>query len=89
MLITNARLTEQTLTLNPASTHAGVSSLYAAAVVSRNFCELLLRDPDTALNQGYMGKRFELSAEDAALIVSINARSLPDLARQVVHTLSQ
>jgi hypothetical protein len=36
-----------------------------------------------------MGKSFALSAEDAALLVSITAVSLPDLARQVVNTLKQ
>ena len=47
----------------------------------------LLSDPEQALRQGYMGKGFALSPEDAALIVSINARSLPELAQQVVQTL--
>jgi hypothetical protein len=34
-----------------------------------------------------MGKSFNLSAEDTALIVSLNAGSLPDLAQQVMRTL--
>ena len=76
-----------TLTMKPASAHAGLSSLFAAAVVSRSFCQALLSDPEQALRQGYMGKGFALSPEDAALIVSINARSLPELAQQVVQTL--
>lgn len=77
------------LAMDPTRTHAGISNVFAAAVVSRGFCQTLLSDPERALRQGYMGKSFALSPEDAALIVSIEARSLPDLARQVVHTLSQ
>ena len=53
-----------------------------------SFCQMLLRDPERALKQGYMGQSFAVSPEDAALIISINARSLPDLARKVVGTLS-
>ena len=42
-----------------------------------------------ALKQGYMGQSFALSPEDSALIVSIRAQSLPDLAQQVVQTLGR
>lgn len=79
--------TEMPLRLKPGSDHPGVSALFAAAVVSRSFCSLLLKDPEQALKQGYMGRRFGLSAEDAGLIISLNAGSLGDLAKQVVQTL--
>lgn len=79
--------TEIPLKLKPGVSHPGVSALFAAAVVSHSFCDLLLREPERALKQGYMGKRFDLSSEDASLIISLNAASLPDLARQVVRTL--
>jgi len=75
--------------MDPAKTHAGISSVFAAAVVSRSFCQMLLSNPAQALRDGYMGRSFALGAEDAALLVSINAQSLPDLARQVVNTLKQ
>ena len=88
MLTTTSLKKTAPLAMNPASLHAGLSSVFAAAVVSRNFCRLLLSDPEQALRQGYMGKSFALSPEDASLIVSINAQSLPDLAQQVVQTLS-
>jgi len=87
MLTTSAIVTTTPLKLKPAVTHSGLSSLFAAAVVSRSFCQMLLSDPEGALKQGYMGKSFALSSEDSALIVSINASSLPDLAQQVVQTL--
>ena len=89
MLTSTALKETAPLTMNPAIVHAGLSSLFAAAVVSRSFCQMLLTDPEQAIKHGYMGKGFALSPEDAALIVSINAQSLPDLAQKVVHTLSK
>jgi hypothetical protein len=89
MLKSHAVLTQVPLTLDPTSDRAGISNVFAAAVVSRSFCKMLLSDPDQALKEGYMGQKFGLSPEDSALIVSIRAASLPDLARQVVQTLGR
>lgn len=66
---------------------AGLSKLFEAAVVNRQFCQLLLSQPETALQQGYLGNSFELSSEEQALIISIQANSLPDLAQQVTAVL--
>ncbi len=66
----------------------GLSRVFAAAVVNRQFCDLLLRDPQEALQKGYLGETFPLSKEERDLIVSINAQSLSDLARQVNRSLS-
>ena len=33
----------------------GLSKLFEAAVVNRQFCQLLLNQPETALRQGYLG----------------------------------
>ena len=66
---------------------AGVSKLFEAAVVNRQFCQLLLSQPETALQEGYQGNSFDLTLEEQALIVSIQANSLPDLAQQVTAVL--
>ena len=66
---------------------AGVSRLFEAAVVNRQFCQLLLSQPETALQEGYQGNSFDLTLEEQALIVSIQANSLPDLAQQVTAVL--
>ena len=66
---------------------AGLSKLFEAAVVNRQFCQLLLSQPEMALRQGYMGNTFDLTFEEQALIISIQARSLPDLAQQVTAVL--
>ena len=65
----------------------GISRVFAAAVVNHQFCDLLLRDPHEALQKGYLGETFPLSREERDLIVSINAQSLSDLARQVNRSL--
>jgi hypothetical protein len=88
-------ITSKTLSTNisfktdPRESHTGLSSVFAAAVVNQNFRHLLLNDPETALKSGYLGKDFSLSREETMLIVSINASSLTDLAKQVVQTLGK
>jgi len=81
--------TKVPLKINPKNAHTGISGVFAAAVVNKNFCEKLLNDPEAALKQGYLGKSFGLSQEDASLIISLNAKSLADLAKQVVQTFGQ
>lgn len=61
-----------------------LNKLFEAAVVSRQFCQLLLNQPEAALQQGYLGNTFDFSAEEKALIISIQAGSLPELAQQVI-----
>ena len=64
----------------------GLSALFAAAVVNREFRNLLLRDPKTALKNGYLGERFYLSNEEQIRLISIQAESLADLAQQLMIT---
>ena len=66
---------------------AGLSKLFEAAVVNRQFCQLLLSQPETALRQGYLGNSFDLTLEEQALIISIQANSLPDLAQKATTGL--
>mgnify|MGYP005821509207 CR=1 FL=1 len=87
MITSRTFTTKMPLKIDPMDSHAGLSDLFAAAVVSSSFRDTLLKDPEKALRQGYRGKGFALSQADAALIVSLNAGSLPDLAKQVVQTL--
>jgi hypothetical protein len=67
-MITSRPFTKMPLKMDPQESHAGLSGLFAAAVVSKGFCEMLLKDPEAALQQGYLGKRFNLSQADASLI---------------------
>jgi hypothetical protein len=61
----------------------GLGHLFAAAVVNRQFREMLLEDPEAALQRGYQGQNFELSQEDHERLISVRAESLADLARTI------
>lgn len=66
-----------------------MNKLFAAAIVNGQFCRLLLDKPETALQQGYLGDTFDLTLEEQALIISIRAKTLPELARQVTKALER
>jgi hypothetical protein len=86
-----APMTYQTTLSRKTSSRPGISSgisrVFAAAVVNRQFCDMLLQDPSIALQKGYLGETFPLSKEEKDLIVSIQANSLSDLAKQINRTL--
>ena len=65
----------------------GLRKIFAAALVSKQFCQQLLRDPIRALQNGYMGEVFTITEDEKDLIVSIQANSLADLASQVNEIL--
>lgn len=69
--------------------HPGISNVFAAAVVNQGFRDKLLSDPEAALHEGYLGKPFNLSPEEASLLISINAKSLAGLAKEIVLTLER
>lgn len=65
-----------------------LSRVFAAAVINQQFCDALLRNPNQALQNGYLGEAFSLSKEEQDLIISSRANSLPELAKQVNRSLS-
>lgn len=60
-----------------------LSRLLTAAVVNRDFCNLLLANPAMALATGYNGEPFDLAADEQELIFSIRATTLADFATQL------
>jgi len=71
------------ISMTPVSESNGLSRIFAAAIVNRQFCQLLLQDPHNALQRGYLGETFSLSNEERDLIVSIRAESLADFAKKL------
>lgn len=67
----------------PLEEHGELDRLLAAAVVSPQFCRLLLDDPARVLEEGYQGEEFLLSDQELALLQSIRADSLADFADQL------
>jgi hypothetical protein len=60
-----------------------ISRLITAAVVNKNFCNLLLSNPAEAIASGYNGESFILASDEQELIFSIHAVSLADFAMQL------
>lgn len=79
--------TQVQMKVSSISASNGLTRVFAAAVVSRQFCKTLLSDPITALQNGYLGETFKLSNEEHDLLISIHAENLADLARQVNNAL--
>jgi hypothetical protein len=67
--------------------HLEISRLLAAAVVNPSFSRLLLEDPQQAIENGYQGETFSLSAAERYLLLFIRADTLAGLARQVAQAL--
>jgi hypothetical protein len=57
--------------------------LLNAALADRRFCELLLSNPKTALEEGYNDEQFYLTQEEQDFIFSIQATTLQELAAQL------
>ena len=66
---------------------AGLQRLFVAAVVNDQFRETLLRRPEEALANGYLGQPFLLTDQEKAIIKSIQADTLTDLAQKVNRAL--
>jgi hypothetical protein len=61
-----------------------ISRLLSAALVDRQFCNLLLTRPDIALTNGYSGESFHLSSKERQFFLSAKSVSLTDLAERWV-----
>jgi hypothetical protein len=68
--------------------HKGLYQLLCAATVDSEFRETLLCDAPRAMLGGYLGQTFSLTPEEWALVASIKARKLEDLATQIHRWVS-
>ena len=71
----------------PAVERNGLHRLFAAAIVNNQFRETLLRKPEEALENGYLGQPFALSDQEKKIIQSVRAKTLSDLAQKVNQAL--
>jgi len=72
---------------NPSAERSGLHRLFAAAIVSNQFRETLLREPETALAGGYLGQTFALTDKEKAVIKAVRAKNLTDFAQKVNQAL--
>jgi hypothetical protein len=68
-------------------TRSALQRLFAAAIVSNQFRTTLLREPERALANGYLGQTFALSDQEKKIIKTIRAENLTDFAQQVNQAL--
>ena len=62
-----------------------MSRLINAALVDRQFCNLLLTQPSLALANGYNGEQFLLGYKDKQFLLATKSDSLADLAERWVQ----
>ena len=74
-------------TTKPRQISSGINRIFAAAVVNRQFCELLLHEPSTALKVGYLGESFLVTNYEREIILSTRAETLADFAKQINKAL--
>jgi len=73
---------------NTRPTQTEVNRLLAAALISKQFCNLLLKDPARALQQGFAGEHFSLSSDEQDFILSLHVASLQEFIAHVCDHLS-
>ena len=71
----------------PAVERTALHRLFAAAVVSNQFRTTLLREPEKALANGYLGQIFPLTDQEKKIIKTIRAENLSDFAQKVNQAL--
>ena len=66
---------------------SAIHRLFAAAVVSDQFRKTLLRAPEEALANGYLGQTFPLTDQEKKIIKTIRAENLTDFAQKFNQAL--
>lgn len=86
MKVNQMRMASQSYSTNTnVSNSSEFSRLVSAAVVSEEFCTLLLHNPARALNNGYNGETFDFSPKEYARITSVRAASLPEFVVRILE----
>lgn len=73
----------------PPVTRTALHRLFAAAIVSDQFRAILLREPEKALANGYLGQTFPLTDQEKKIIKNIRAENLTDFAQKVNQALKK
>ncbi|HEX9331333.1 MAG TPA: hypothetical protein VF896_05570 [Anaerolineales bacterium] len=71
----------------PPVARTALHRLFAAAIVSDQFRKTLLRAPEEALANGYLGQTFPLTDQEKKIIKTIRAENLTDFAQKVNQAL--
>ncbi len=69
----------------PAVVNKEYGRILSAAIVSSQFRQLLLTNPEKALLMGFGGETFQLAQDERKRLSSIQANSLAEFANQMNH----
>jgi len=69
--------------------HPELIRLIGAAAVSKRFRQMLLRNPEQILEHGYLGYRFDLTAEEAALVSRAATGTVQEFSLQLWEWMSR
>lgn len=59
--------------------------LIVIAIVSKDFCQKLLQNPELALAEGYENEPIKLTLKDKAILLNHNAKTLEELAEYFLN----
>ena len=74
-----------TLPIEEPTDDGAMSRLINAALVDKEFCDLLLTKPCLALDQGCYGETFNLARNDRHFVLNTRASTLKDFAQHWVN----
>lgn len=60
-----------------------LNQILCAALIDRDFCSELLKNPLQAVAVGYLGNCFELSSEEKQLLIGIEVNTIEEFATRV------
>jgi hypothetical protein len=82
-MLTNPFVRQNVTIVDPLADIAAINRLLAAAVTSKSFRSFLLGSPRDAVEAGFAGETFELSAGSLNFLASIKVGSLREFAEQI------
>ena len=82
-MLTRASVNQHVTSQKSIQDHSELNRLLAAAVVSRQFRNMLLTNPSVAIKNGFAGEHFSLSTDEYEMVLSARSSTLPEFAQQV------
>jgi hypothetical protein len=86
-MLTNPFVRQSVTIVDPQADIAAIDRLLAAAVTSNSFRSYLLGSPREAVEAGFAGESFDLSAGSLEFLASIRVGSLREFAEQIHQRL--
>jgi hypothetical protein len=74
----------QTTNTECTTNYCELNRLLSAAIVSTGFRNMLISNPETAIDKGYQGEKFNLSPDEYRWLVSVQATDLASFASQML-----